>query len=1019
MSCCGLLFMLDGERRVPFADITGRVDADALERRILTYWEEQRIFARSLDQRRRRERFTFYDGPPYATGKPHYGHVLQSAIKDTVLRYQTMRGYFVPRRVGWDCHGLPVEVLVERELKLKTKREVERIGIAAFNTACRETVFRYIDEFTATLKRLGRWADYEHAYTTLTREYMESEWWVFKQLWEAGLVYKDYRSTPYCIRCATPLSNFEVSMAYREKTDTAVYVALRANVKRKAESGKHNGLYLLIWTTTPWTLPGNVAVAVSPTLSYVSVEHEGRQFVVARERVAAVFGGQAQAGRTWSAEELVQLIYERPYHPKPGVVVQSEHVTADEGTGLVHIAPAFGEEDAELGKKHGWSTLRPIDVEGRFTAEVPQWAGEPIFSVQSDIVADLQQRGLLVRAEPHTHSYPFCWRCDEPLIYYALDTWFVKISAFKDRMLLRNEDINWIPKHVQHGRFGTGIESAPDWAVSRNRFWSVPLPVWECAGCGERVCVGSVAELQALSGAGDIPDLHRPYVDEISWSCERCHGRMLRVSEVLDVWFDAGSMPYAQWHYPFENEEVFQESFPADFIVEAIEQTRSWFYVMHVLAVALRDSVAYRSVIASGLIFGEDGQKLSKKLKNYPELLPTLKEFGADVLRFYLMSSTSLGEPYRLSRADLQQVYRSVYLTLWNVYSFFTRYAHVRGWRAPAPGEGGGSVLDRWILARLKQLQCEVTAHADAFEVDVAARAFIPFISDLSNWYVRRSRGRFQPAKSRHERDRGPSPSDSSAEGAFATLYTVLVETAKLLAPFMPFVTEEIFRTLTGRESVHLEDLLDPAELTGDERHLLEEMVRAREIVSEALALRAAAHIKIRQPLHELVVAGETLVGAVAALVADEVNVKAVRFAAVLPLDSAPASAEATADKAAGGQGKLSRAWAQSAAGGKVRVALHVEPSAALQREGVARDIIRRGQALRAKAGLALDERITLVLRADADELTETLAEQGAAIQAALQADEVVREACEAAGADVRLAGGTLHVGIAKKETAA
>ncbi|MBI4022254.1 MAG: class I tRNA ligase family protein, partial [Candidatus Andersenbacteria bacterium] len=762
------------------------------------------------------------------------------------------------------------------------------------------------------------------------------------------------------------------------------------------------------------TLPGNVAVAVSPALHYVSVEHGGQQFIVARERVGAVSGQQARVRRAWSVDELKELTYERPYHTEAGVVVESEHVTADEGTGLVHIAPAFGEEDASLGKQYQWPVLRPVDGEGRFTAEVPRWAGRQIFSAQADIISDLERRGLLVRSEPYTHSYPFCWRCDEPLIYYALETWFVKVGAIKDRLLARNEEIVWIPAHVKHGRFGKGIESAPDWAVSRNRFWSVPLPVWVCEQCGEQICVGSVVELQQLSGAADIPDLHRPYVDGITWQCQACTerpasakaaaGTMRRVPEVLDVWFDAGSMPYAQWHYPFEHQEEFEHTFPADFIVEAIEQTRSWFYVMHVLAVALRGSVAFRNVIASGLIFGEDGQKLSKKLKNYPELEPTLKEFGADVMRFYLMSGTSLGEPYRLARADLRQTYRTVYLTLWNVFSFFVQYANVGGWRPPsAPvglahlrqGFGGqlSSTLDKWILARLKQLQHEVMAHSDAYEMDTASRAFIPFIDDLSNWYVRRSRGRFHPSTSS-----GPGPAGEAAgaaDQAFRTLHTVLVELTKLLAPFMPFVSEEIYRSLTGRESVHLEDLEDAPALAKDEVQLLAAVAYARAIVSEALALRAAAGIKIRQPLAELVVVGEALDEGIVALIAEEVNVKAVRFVDALPMTDE---------------------YARSGEAVRQPVALHIKPSPTLRREGLAREIIRRGQALRAQANLALDGRITLVVRTEDIELRAVLTEHGQAIAAALQADDVVqRTVREDAGADVQLEGGVLHVGVVRK----
>ncbi|HLD25946.1 MAG TPA: isoleucine--tRNA ligase, partial [Candidatus Andersenbacteria bacterium] len=830
-----------------FAEAAPRPDVEALEQRILAWWEEQQIFAAALAQTCDKPLFTFYDGPPYATGQPHYGHVLQSALKDTVLRYKTMRGWHVPRIVGWDTHGLPVEVLVEKELGLKTKKDVEQFGVEEFNRRCREAVFRYIDEFTATLKRLGRWADYEHGYATLDRDYMDAEWGVFKQLWEQGLVYQDFRSTPYCIRCETPLSNFEVSMAYKDKADTAVYVLLKVKSNKKKEKLP---LYLLIWSTTPWTLPGNVAVAVNKDLHYVSVAHEGREIIVARERVAVLFGEGAEITRTWEISKLLGLTYETPIPPNPpppaggargaskpagmSRVVLSDHVTADDGAGLVHIAPAFGEEDAQVGKDNDLPTLLTVGPDGRFAEGLP-WAGEHIFAAQGKIVADLQARGLLFKAEQYTHSYPFCWRCDQPLIYYALDSWFIRVQALKEKLLAANESISWIPEHIKAGRFAKGIASAPDWAVSRNRYWSVPLPIWRCDTCQEKVCVGSVAELRELSGVAEILDLHRPYVDEIVWPCRshpllispsgrgrKCTGTMRRVPEVLDVWFDSGSMPYAT-----------NAPFPADFIVESIEMTRAWFYTLHVLAVALKGQSAFKNVIGSGIIFGEDGNKLSKKLKNYPDIEPTLKKYGADTLRMFFLLST-LGEPYVFSEKELQQLHRNFYLTLWNVYSFFTRYANTYGWRPSAPrspkGEVGlgQTVLDRWVLARLAQLEGEVIEAMDSYHVDRAARAFVPFVDDVSNWYVRRSRSRFQPAK-------GGAAEDSVA--AFATLHAVLIRLSKLLAPFVPFVTEEIYRNLTAERSIHLTELGEASALAVDDTALLVVMVRARAIVSQALAL--------------------------------------------------------------------------------------------------------------------------------------------------------------------------------------
>ncbi len=603
---------------------------------MLEFWEKEQIFAKSLKQTKDGQPFTFYDGPPYATGQPHYGHILQSAIKDTILRYKTMQGYYAPRRVGWDCHGLPIENIVEKEIGVTSKREIEQ-DIEGFNRQCRETVHRYVDVFANTLKRIGRWADYENAYSTLDRDYMESEWWAFRQLWDQGLIYKAFRSTPYCIRCGTPLSNFEVSSNYKDRVDTAVYVMLPVSPTSLKLRGADKQLALLIWTTTPWTLPGNVAVAVHPDIAYVTVEHEGRRLIIAESRVQPVLGDTAKIEKKWSTKELLQLQYEPLYtasfsdEEKENVyrIVVGEHVTADEGTGLVHMAPAFGEEDYEIGKQENLPTLRTVDTLGKFIEDIakvagtpPQLAGQNIFDANKAIVEDIATRGLLLKKEQYTHNYPFCWRCDTPLIYYALDSWFVNIAELKQQLLKNNEQIDWIPEHVKHGRFEKGIESAPDWAVSRNRFWSVPIPVWECDNkeCADRICVGSIAELQKLSGANDaaVADIHRPYMDDIMWPCQKCqNGTMKRIPEVLDVWFDSASMPYSEWHYPFERKETVEQTFPADFIAESIEMTRAWFYVLHVLATALtrsdiglgKNKPAFLHAIASGLIFAEDGQK--------------------------------------------------------------------------------------------------------------------------------------------------------------------------------------------------------------------------------------------------------------------------------------------------------------------------------------------------------------------------------------------------------------------------
>lgn len=1013
-----LIYMVKGEQKGKFRDVSSRVDSDELESGVLKFWEKEKVFEKSLEQTKDNDVFTFYDGPPYATGKPHYGHILQSAIKDTVLRYKTMRGFHVPRRVGWDCHGLPVETIVEKELGFKSKKDIEQFGIEKFNKKCRKTAFRYMDEFADTLKRVGRWADYENAYATIDTGYMESEWWTFKQLWDHGLVYKAFRSTPYCTRCETPLSNFEVANSYKDVEDTAVYVLLRVSSTSPRRSARMRGanqqLWLLIWTTTPWTLPGNVAVAISDELKYVSVEHDGREIIVARERMKEVFGDDVEVGRGWKTDELLELRYEGLYSTPPNPplekggnsgseiyrIVIGGHVSADEGTGLVHMATAFGEEDSEIGKKEDLPVIKNVDVSGRFTDDVPQWAGESVFDANPKIVADLEKRGLLFKEEQYTHSYPFCWRCDSPLIYYALDTWFVKIADLKDRMLKINEEkIHWIPKHVKNGRFGKGIESAPDWAVSRNRFWSVPMPVWECDKCGERVCVGSLSELEELSGES-VKDMHRPYVDGVEWECntpsnppserggESCGGTMKRVEEVLDVWFDSASMPYGQWHYPFENKEFVEGGYPADFIAEGIEMTRAWFYVLHVVATALttddiglgKDNPAYKNVIASGLIFAEDGQKLSKKLKNYPSIEPTIKNYGADVLRFYLVSGTSLGEPYRFSEKDMRQLRQNTYMTLWNVYSFFVRYANTHGWSPPAVASS--HILDKWILARLTALERTVIGFSDKYEIDSAARAFIPFIDDLSNWYVRRSRVRFQRPLGDEEKD-----------GAFGTLYDVLVRTSKLLAPYMPFVSEEIYQNITSGKSVHLEGLemtLNELDKMKDQA-LLDEVEYARRIVAEGLALRAREGIRVRQPLGKLYVKGDEMRGELLEMVADELNYKSVEFVDELPSGKTISSSDSES---------------------KMQVAWDIEITPELRCEGLARDIVRHGQLLRRDAGYALDARITLILSTDDDELRKVIETQKDYIMEELQTDKLDADGKEDKGADVEVDGKKVHIGV-------
>lgn len=972
--------------------VSARVQPDELERDILAFWEREKVFQRSLELTQGKPLFTFYDGPPYATGKPHYGHILQSAIKDTVLRYKTMRGYHVPRRVGWDCHGLPVETLVERELGFKTKKDIERFGIEAFNKVCRDTVFRYIDQFTTTLQRMGRWADYEGAYATLDRTYMESEWWVFKKLWEQKLVYQDYRTSPYCIRCATPLSNFEVSSNYKDTTDTAAYILVPIR--------DHANVFAMIWTTTPWTLPGNVAIAISDKVDYVSVRDGDREIITAKASVSRIFGSTATIVKTWTPAELANLTYELLYSfssdVPDGRIVVSDHVTAEDGSGLVHIAPAFGEADAALGTRYGLLLINNVDIEGRFMADVVPWAGKKVLNVNDEILTDIETRGLLYKKEKYRHSYPFCWRCDTPLIYYPINSWFIKVTDLKERLLSLNEQINWIPGHVKNGRFAKSIAAAPDWAVSRNRFWSVPIPIWQCDACEQVECIGSLNELLKLTGSPEISDMHRPYVDLLTWKCSHCPGTMTRVPEVLDVWFDSAVMPYAQWHYPFENVERVKENFPADFIVESIEQTRLWFYVLHVVAAAVTNSEqqlgglspAYKNVIASGIIFAEDGQKLSKKLKNYPELEPTIQRFGADVLRLYLLSSTTLGEPYRFSEKDLGHLQRNTYNTLWNVYSFFTRYASTHDW-TPVAETDSLHILDQWIRARSKEAVRDFMVAADAYRIDQAARLLTTYIDDLSNWYVRRSRERFQ---------RPPVGQENSA---FATLHQVLIDTAKLIAPVMPFISEAMYRNLMSSTaglnqplSVHLQTLPDIPTLSTEEGGVLAAMKKVREIVAIGLGLRAGQKIKVRQPLATLFLVSPPLAPALVSIIQDELNVKELKFVDVVPQRDTIVTPLNTTSMTVG-----------------LETALTEE----LRAEGLARDLVRQGQVLRRQAKYELNDRITLIVSTKNELVAAAVALYSTMIQEALQAKQIVAESPhEDSGVDIEIHGERVHIGVIK-----
>jgi isoleucyl-tRNA synthetase len=896
-----------------FQPVPNKISFPELEKRILHFWQERDIFRQSLRAREGRPAFVFYEGPPTANGSPGIHHVLARVFKDVIPRFQTMRGRYVPRKGGWDTHGLPVEIEVERELGFSGKLEIEAYGVDRFNARCRESVFRYVQEWQAMTDRIGFWIDMEHPYITCENYYIESGWWIIRQLWDRGLLYQDYKVTPHCPRCGTSLSSHEVALGYKDDAeDPSIYVLfpLRKDVQyRGAEGASKLGYdfqnarwteespFLLAWTTTPWTLTGNVALAVAPDEPYVLVEAEGPGGVLRRIVLAEALADHVLGGRlirritTVQGRDLAGILYEPLYsflppdRPTHRVIV-GEFVSMTEGTGIVHIAPAFGEVDLELGRAHNLPVLQTVDPRGNFIAEVTPWAGRWVKDADPLIIEDLRQRGLLLRSERITHTYPFCWRCETPLLYYAKTSWYIKTTACKENLLATNDQINWYPGHIKHGRFGDWLQNNVDWAISRERYWGTPLPIWRCEACGELHCVGSVAELRERSSDPRLTpdfDLHRPYIDEITFPCTKgCGGTMRRVPEVLDCWFDSGAMPVAQEHFPFEHEEDARRprAFPADFICEAVDQTRGWFYSLHALSTLLFDEPCFRNVISLGHILDAKGEKMSKSRGNVVDPWSVLETSGADALRWYLFTASPAGNPRRFSGELVAEVVRRFLLTLWNTYSFFVIYANIDRWRPPV---GEGLILsplhdlDRWVLSELNVLVQEVTDRLEGYDPTGGGRAIQAFVEDLSNWYVRRSRRRFW--KSENDQDKA---------AAYATLYHCLVTLAKLLAPFTPFLAEELYQNLVrsvdpaAPESVHLTDwpMADVAQV---DQRLREETRLVMKVASLGRAARSKAGLKVRQPLATILVRprspseGEALLR-LAPQILDELNIKELRL---------------------------------------------------------------------------------------------------------------------------------------------
>jgi isoleucyl-tRNA synthetase len=946
-----------------------------MEESILRFWKEHDVFRKSVEQRPEDRLYTFYEGPPTANVGPGLHHVLSRAFKDLFPRYKTMRGYRVPRKAGWDTHGLPVELEVERQLGLKSKPEIEEFGIEEFNRRCRESVFRYVKEWETLTERIGFWVDMEGAYITYEDKYIESVWWIVKQLWDNDLLYLDYRSTPHCPRCGTSLSDGEVALGYRENTpDPSIYIKFRLTEASRAKlADKVPGdlpLSLLAWTTTPWTLPGNTALAVQRYADYAVAEVDGEGLILAAALVDTVLDGDHKVVANLTGDDIADLKYEPLYDPttwgvqamwfdpeqdrrlvatddprqveRAYVVITGDFVSMDDGTGIVHVAPAFGADDFQIGKELGLLFMQPVDLRGRLPERCP-WPGEFVKDADTAIMEELTGRGALVRQETIRHTYPFCWRCDTPLLYYAKPTWYIRTSAVKDSLMDGNEKVNWYPEHIKRGRFGDWLRNNVDWALSRERYWGTPLPVWRCAACDAQECVGSRDQLRERavdpSVVDALEDLHRPHVDRVELACGNCGSSMHRAPEVLDCWFDSGAMPYAQWHYPFENADTFERSFPADYICEAVDQTRGWFYTLHAESVllnsigAVAENLCFRNVICLGLILDDKGRKMSSSRGNVVEPMSVVNAQGADALRWYLYTATRPGEARRFSQKLVQETLRRFLLTLRNTYSFFVTYANLDEFDPTTAPQGEPSELDRWVLSELNVLVRRVTDRLDQYDPTTSGRAIQAFTEDLSNWYVRRSRRRFWK-----------SGADSEKLAAYHTLYACLVTLTKLMAPFTPFVAEDMYQNLVRSvdgdepESVHLAQWPEANDSAVDQR-LMDETRTVMRAVSLGRAARSKAGIKVRQPLARVVVKPRAPAEAeglrrLEGQVLEELNVKAL----------------AVVDKDVDLEG-----LATAADEGGYSVGLDTEITPDLADEGLARELVHRVQNLRKAAREVLD----------------------------------------------------------------
>jgi isoleucyl-tRNA synthetase len=989
-----------------------------IEQRVLDHWESDKTFPASVEQRpagtNGDNEYVFYDGPPFANGLPHYGHLLTGYVKDLVPRYHTMRGRRVERRFGWDCHGLPAEVHAEKQLGITTKAEVLDLGVEKFNEACRASVLQYTQDWERYVTRQARWVDFGNDYKTLDLDYMESVMWAFKTLHDKGLIYQGFRVLPYCWRCETPLSNTETRMddVYRDRQDPAVTVAFTL------ETGER----VLVWTTTPWTLPSNLALAVGPDIDYSVVELEGQRYILGEARLLA-YGdelGEAEVVGMVRGADLAGRRYTPLFDfltdtPNAFQVLSGDFVSTDEGTGIVHMAPAYGEDDQNACAEAGIPVRVTVDDHTRFTAVVPDYEGLQVFEANPQIVRDLRERGVLLRHETYEHPYPHCWRCDTPLVYKAVSSWFVEVTRFRDRMVELNQEIDWVPDHVKDGSFGRWLENARDWSISRNRFWGSPIPVWQSDDPNHpRTDVyGSLDEIERDFGVRPT-DLHRPMVDELTRpnpDDPTGQSTMRRVPEVLDCWFESGSMPFAQVHYPFENTEWFEHHYPGDFIVEYLGQTRGWFYTLHVLATALFDRPAFRACVSHGIVLGSDGRKMSKSLGNYPDVYEMFDSYGADAMRWFLMASPIMrGGDLIVTEQGIRDSVRQVLNPLWSAYYFFTLYANAEDYEA-TPRADSQHVLDRYVLAKLRDLVTSVTGAMDVHDIPGACGHVRSFLDVLTNWYIRRSRDRFW----------------SGDHAAFDTLHTVLETLCRVAAPLLPLVTEEVWRGLTGGRSVHLEDWPSAADLPVDD-DLVTAMDRVRDVCSAALSLREAKRLRVRLPLASLTVAvpDAAALEPFADLIADEVNVKQVLLqpdvdtacstvltvnprrlgprlgsdvqrviAATKSGDWSVAGDRVTAGGVALDDGeyelKLVPAEPERSAplpGNAGVVVLDTEVTPEFEAEGLARDVVRVVQQARRDAGLEVSDRIVATIDG-ADTVTDAVRAHEAFVAGEVLADGV------------------------------